>query len=246
MKILRALWLSLVVLSIASPGFAADSIGKIRVLLITGGHDFEQPQFFKLFNESPEITVRIAEHPHAHELLRPESATNYDVLVAYDMYQEISETAKGDLVNWLKQGKGLVVLHHAIASYQAWPEYSRIIGAHYYLEKSVVNGVQKPRSTYQHAVHFRVHVVDPTHPVTKGIEDFDIYDETYNLFDVTREVHPLLTTEEALSNRIIAWAKNYGSARVVYLQSGHDHFAYENPNYQRILKQALLWVANRD
>jgi hypothetical protein len=236
----------MMVISMASPAFATDSGSRIRVLLITGGHDFEQPQFFKLFSENPEITVKMAEHPHAHELLRPESATNYDLLVAYDMHQEISETAKGDLLNWLKQGKGLVVLHHAIASYQAWPEYSQIIGAHYYLEKTVVHGVQKSRSTYQHSVHFRIRIVDPAHPVTKGIEDFDIYDETYNLFDVAKEVHPLLTTEEPLSNRVIAWAKNYGPARVVYLQSGHDHFAYENPNYQRILKQALRWAANRD
>jgi hypothetical protein len=230
----------------ASLGVAADSGSKIRVLLITGGHDFEEGQFFKLFTENPEITVKIAEHPHAHELLRPDSATNYDVLAAYDMHQEISEAAKADLLNWLKQGKGLVVLHHAIASYQAWPEYSQIIGARYYLEETVVNGVSKPRSTYQHGVHFRIHIVDPTHPVTKGIADFDIDDETYNLFDVAKEVHPLLTTEEPLSNRVIAWAKSYGPAQVVYLQSGHDHFAYDNPNYQRMLKQALRWAARRD
>jgi type 1 glutamine amidotransferase len=238
--------LSIAITLSGSVALAADSGTKIRVLLVTGGHDFEQPQFFKLFTENPEITVKIAEHPRAHEFLRPESATNYDVLAAYDMHQGISETAKADLLNWLKQGKGLVVVHHAIASYQAWPEYSQIIGAHYYLEKTVVDGVPKPRSTYQHAVHFRIHVVDPANPVTNGVEDFDIYDETYNLFDVAKDVHPLLTTDEPLSNRVIAWTKNYGPARVVYLQSGHDHFAYDNPNYQRILKQALRWAAHRN
>jgi len=219
---------------------------KIRVLVVTGGHEFEHEQFFKLFSSNPDITFKPVEHPNAHRELTAEAATNYDVLVAYDMHQEISEAAKADLLAWLKQGKGLVVLHHAIASYQKWPEYSKIIGARYYLEKTTVNGVEKARSIYQHDLHFTIHVVDPNHPVTRGVEDFEIHDETYNLFDVASDVHPLLTASDPHSNKVIGWAKMYGPARVVYLQSGHDHFAYENPHYQKIVKQAIRWTAHRE
>src|SRR5690349_177691 len=117
--------------------------GKIRVLVVTGGHDFERDQFFKLFSDNGDIMFKAAEHPNVHALLKPEAAKDFDVLVAYDMHQEISEAAKADLLAWLKAGKGFVVLHHAIASYQKWPEYSKIIGARYYLEKTTVNGVEK-------------------------------------------------------------------------------------------------------
>jgi type 1 glutamine amidotransferase len=220
--------------------------GKIRVLIVTGGHDFEHEQFFKVFSDNPEITFKAAEHPNAHRELEAGSAANYDALVAYDMHQAISEQAKADLLTWLKQGKGLVVLHHAMASYQKWPEYAKIIGAHYYLEKTSVDGVEKARSIYQHDLHFPVHIVDPNHPVTRGVPDFEIHDETYNLFDVASDVHPLLTTSDPHSNKVIGWAKTYGPARVVCLQSGHDHFAYENPNYQRIVRQAIRWAAQRD
>ena len=252
MKIMRALLLCGLAAGflVAFGGFGAepakDSSGKIRVLVVTGGHDFEHDALFKLFSENPEITFEAAEHPKAHPLLRPESAGEYDVLVAYDMHQEISEQAKADLLAWLQAGKGFVVVHHAIASYQKWPEYAKIIGARYYLEKTNVDGVEKARSVYKHGMHFKVHVVDPSHPVTRGVSDFEIHDETYNLFDVANDVHPLLTTEEPESNKVIGWAKNYGKARVVYLQSGHDHFAYENPNYQQILRQAIRWAAKRD
>jgi type 1 glutamine amidotransferase len=162
------------------------------------------------------------------------------------MHQEISDETKADLLAWLKAGKGFVVLHHAIASYQEWPEYWKIIGARYYLQKKTVDGVEKARSAYKHGMHFTIHVADPDHPVTRGVKDFEIHDETYNLFDVAKDVHPLLTTDEPESNKIIGWAKTYEAARVVYLQSGHDHFAYENPNYQQILKQAIRWTARRD
>jgi type 1 glutamine amidotransferase len=224
----------------------AGKPGKIRVLVVTGGHEFEHDQFFKLFSDNPQISFHAVEHPNAHGFLKPESAEDYDVLVAYDMHQEITQDAKADLLSWLKAGKGFVVLHHAIASYQQWPEYCRIIGAHYYLQATNVDGVEKARSTYKHGMHFTIHVVDPNHPVTKGVRDFEITDETYNLFDVATDAHTLLTTDEPESNKVIGWAKNYGPARVVYLQSGHDHTAYENPNYQQILKQAIHWAARRD
>ncbi len=222
-----------------------DSPSKVRVLLVTGGHDFEQEPFFKLFKDNPDITFQAVEHPRAQALWSGVSANSFDVLVLYDMHQEISEEAKADFLARLQEGKGLVVLHHAIANYQKWPEYARIIGAHYYLEKTTVDGAEKARSTYQHDMRFAIHIADPSHPVTRGVRDFQIHDETYNLFDVYPDCHPLLTTDEPKSNKVIGWAKTYGKARVVYLQSGHDHFAYENPDYQRILAQAIRWTAGR-
>src|SRR5947207_3859216 len=249
MKPLSFWWGALILLCSGNSLMAADSSGgsteKIRVLVVTGGHDFEREPFFKLFEDNPDISYRAVEHPNAQALWQAEAAKSYDVLVLYDMHQEISEEAKADFVARLNEGKGLVVLHHAIADYQQWPEYAKIIGASYYLEKTEVDGVEKPRSAYKHDMHFTIHVADLTQPVTRGVKDFEIHDETYNLFDVAKDNHVLLTTDERESNRIIGWAKTYAKARVVYLQSGHDHFAYENPNYQQILKQAIRWTAQK-
>jgi hypothetical protein len=46
--------------------------------VVTGGHEFEHEQFFKLFSGNPDITFRSVEHPNAHRELI-EAATNYDV-----------------------------------------------------------------------------------------------------------------------------------------------------------------------
>jgi type 1 glutamine amidotransferase len=109
-----------------------------------------------------------------------------------------------------------------------------------------VDGVEKPRSAFKHGMHFKIHIADTDHPVTLGVKDFDMHDEVYKWFDVYPESPPLLTTDEPESNKVIGWTKTYEAARVVYLQSGHDHFAYENPNYQRLLRQAIRWAAKRD
>jgi type 1 glutamine amidotransferase len=251
MQTMRALFVLLVlqVLLFAFVAPAAESAqpaqGKIRVLVVTGGHGFEKEPFFKLFKDNPDITYQAVEHPQAYAMFKADAAKQYDVIVTYDYGQKITEEAKADFVARLKDGKGLVVLHHAIAAYPDWPEYWKIIGAHYYLAKTNINGVEKPRSAWKEGMHFRIHIADPNHPVTRGVSDFDTHDECYKGFDVAEDCHPLLTTEEPLSNKVIAWAKTYESARVVYIQCGHDHFAYENPNFQQILRQAIQWTARK-
>jgi type 1 glutamine amidotransferase len=252
MKIMRAL-LAVALLSLLSlprPVAAgeppAPTASPIRVLVMTGGHAFEKEPFFKLFQNNPDITYKAAEAPRDYALLRPDAAKNFDVLVLYTYNRPITEQAKADLVACLEAGKGLVILHHAIATYPDWPEYWKILGARYYLKSNVVDGVFKPRSAWKEGVPIKVHIADANHPVTHGLQDFEIHDETYKLFDVSKDCHPLLSTEQPLSNPVIAWSKTYAKARVVYIQSGHDHTAYENPNYVQLLRQALRWTAGKD
>ena len=241
-----ALLTALLPLRLVAADTTAASANKIRILLITGGHGFEKEPFFKVFEDNPDITVQAVEHPAAYAKFNDAESRNYDVIVMYDFNQKIPDDARADFVARLKEGKGLVVLHHAIAAYPDWPEYWKIIGARYYLQKTTVDGVEKARSAWKEGMHYKLHIADPAHPVTRGLKDYEVHDETYKWFDVAKDCHPLLTTDEPESNPVIAWAKTYGNARVVYLQSGHDHFAYENPNFQQVLRQAIRWTAAKD
>lgn len=243
-SILLIFSLSLVAsLGLRAADTAATSPSKTRLLVVTGGHDFEQAPFFKLF-QTDNLTCQAVEHPKAHAFFKPEAAAQYDVIVLYDMWQDITDEAKADLIKLLQQGKGLVALHHCLASYQNWPEYEKIIGGKYYLKKEIVNGSEVAASTYQHDVDFTVHVV-PGHPVVRGLSDFKIHDETYGKIGVQSLVKPLLTTTEPTSGKTIGWAHEYGPSKVVYLALGHDHQAYENPNFQKFLYQAIAWTAGK-
>jgi hypothetical protein len=224
----------------------ANAAGKIRVLIVTGGHPFDPDAFFAIFRNNPDITYRWVEHPKAQAWFKAEAAQQYDVVLAYDNYQEISEEAKADFVNLIKGGKGLVVVHHGIGSYLDWPEYWKIMGMRWYHTNTMVDGVVKfsyPSDSDDN--HFRVHVVDPEHPVTRGMKDYDMIDETYKAFDVYAGSQPLLTTDCPISNKVIAWAKTYGEGRVVCIQSGHGPNAYVNPNFQTFLRQAIQWTAKK-
>lgn len=240
----RAALLILGVLLLNACLSAADS--PTRILLVTGGHAYETNQFEAMFKSFPGVELKTATHPHAHAWLKADRAREYDVLVLYDMWQEIDDEARADFTARLREGKGLVSLHHSMANYQGWPEFERIIGGKYNLEPRTVDGEPRPGSTFKHDVIMDVRVANNHHPVLRGVDDFEIHDETYGQFDVLPEVQTLLTTSQPTSSPIVAWAKRHERARVVFIQLGHDHFAYENPAYRRLVANAIHWVAGKN
>jgi len=230
----------------AIPSTAGES-GKIKILVFTGGHDFEHDPFFTLFQGYDDIEYTEAVQPKAVEMFADGGVMQFDVLVFYDMWENITDAQKEGFLKYLKAGKGLVALHHSIADYQKWPEFVNILGGTYITDEKgrTVAGKQFPRSNYKHDVDFKVTVADPNHPITQGIGDFDVHDETYSGFYVQPNSHVLLKANHPTSDPVIAWTKESASARVVYIQLGHDHQAYQNPNYRRLVAQAIRYVAQR-
>jgi len=215
----------------------------IRILVITGGHDYKVEQFNQMLTSlGDNISYQVAELPAAYEKFRPENRSKYDVLVFYHMWQKITDEQKKDFADCIRQGKPLVALHHSICAYDDWPEYFDIIGGKYFHKPTTVKGKEYQPCTYIHDLHFKVKISDPKHPVTQGIKDFEVFDETYKGYYVEVGVTPLLTTDEPTSTPVIGWTKKYGKAQVVTLQSGHDAPTFENPNFRKILKQSIEWT----
>jgi len=219
------------------------SAKQIRILVVTGGHGYKVEQFNQMLTSLGEnITYQIAELPAAYDMFLPENRSKYDVLVFYHMWQEITEDQATVFADCIRKGKPLVALHHSICAYDDWPEYFNIIGGKYFHKPTVVNGKEYAVCSYIHDLHFNVKIDDPKHPVTKGMKDFEIFDETYKGYYVEEGVTPLLTTNEPSSTSVIGWTKQYGKARVVTLQSGHDVPTFENPNFRKLLKQSVEWA----
>lgn len=217
---------------------------KVRILVVTGGHDFEESSFFQMFEEMKDISyTHLRFKQGAEEMLTPDAARDYDAIVFYDMNQNREPHWKGWLA-LLEKGKGTVFLHHALGSYPDWDEYGRIVGGRANFDyKRVIEGV--PHTTFKHDVAFQVKIADKSHPITNGLKDFDILDETYNRFVVNPDVHVLLTAEHPTSGKIICWTHRYKNSPVVYLQLGHGPTAYENRNFRMLLERSIKWAAGR-
>jgi type 1 glutamine amidotransferase len=223
----------------------AAEAGRLKVVVVTGGHDFEREPFFKMLDSIEEITYTEAIQKDHSELFEDISGWDYDVIVFYSMTQEISQKRRQNFLKLLDRGVGVVALHHIMCAFQEWPEFKNIIGTKYYLKDTTEDGVMCKAGSYQHDIDMPISVVDKQHPITEGMGDFVIHDEGYKNCWFDRDNHVLLIADHPASDKTVCWVRNYGRSRVCTIQLGHDSKAYENRNYRRLVKQAILWAADR-
>jgi hypothetical protein len=101
-----------------------------KILIITGGHDFD-PSFYKIFNSYVDVQYDTISQPRFNKMISSGLTRNYSALVFYDMWQEINDEQISGYINLLDKGQGIVYLHHALAAYQHWDEFIKIIGGKY-------------------------------------------------------------------------------------------------------------------
>ena len=171
----------------------------------------------------------------------------------------------------LDEGKGMVFLHHAIAGWPAWEGYAEIVGGRFHYQPAALDGIDYPDSGYRHDVTHTVEVLDPTHPICAGIDPtFSITDEVY-LFPVLEDrVEPLMRSSYDFvdsnfysadlairgsrndrtgwhhppGSNLVAWTRTVGASSIAYVQFGDGPDTYADPNYRRIVANAIRWAAD--
>ena len=122
-------------------------------------------------------------------------------------------------------------MHHALLAWEKWPFWNDLIG------------FDNRNFRYKEGLQLKIVVNDATHPITKGVQDFETLDEGYVLhgtYDDQGTV--LLTTEHEDAMPQVAWARQTGDCRVFCLTLGHDHEAWANPSFREILRRGIVWA----
>jgi len=170
-----------------------------------------------------------------------ERRAEYDVLLFFNFHQETpgssgspaDEATKAALDTLGDSEQGIFILHHALLAYPDWPPWARLVG------------LQAPSWRVHMDINLSIQVANPNHPITEGLNDWTMLDETYVVGEPDGDSEILLITEDPKSMRSIAWTRRYKNARVFCFQSGHDHNAYENPNFRRVISRGIQWAAGR-
>jgi uncharacterized protein len=183
-----------------------------NVLVVTGGHPFEEEPFLAIFDALPGIAWRHAPIPGAREHFRPGAAGKFDAIVCYDMQglefrkpdpprrlEPPADYAEG-FRGMLEAGQGIVFLHHALSAWPAWPLWAEVVGGRWHYLPGELDDQRWPASGYTAELPHRVSCVDPSHPVCAGVEDgFDIVDELYLNPILEHRIVPLLRTDFELT-----------------------------------------------
>ncbi|MCP4639564.1 MAG: ThuA domain-containing protein, partial [bacterium] len=106
---------------------------KIRALIFSGrnNHDWKTttPCLQKMYEGSGRFTVDVTDDPST---CTDESLAKYDVIVDnWSAFPEMTgrqwgETAENAVLDFIRGGKGFVVIHAATACFEDWPEFLEI------------------------------------------------------------------------------------------------------------------------
>jgi type 1 glutamine amidotransferase len=258
----------------------------IKLLLAVRGHAFDRNALDAIFQAMDGISATMVDQPAAAQLMNPDGMASYDALVLYDMpgldfaqtvdrpgYVDPGANFRDGFEALLRQGKGIVALHHSLAGWPAWPEYADYLGGTFLYRPGPVRGVDKPDSGYRHAVDYIAESVAPDHPVMAGIPaSFAMKDELYlgemfeddvtpllrarysyvrdNFYSATAAMEGRLFDNEGWSHadgsNLIGWTRRALNSPIVYLQPGDDQTTYDNPIYRRLVENAIRWVISPD
>lgn len=172
------------------------------------------------------------ERTTARSVLLPGEIDRYDVVVDYRTQHGTREAELDGLLGFVRDGGGYVGIHGAgDIDDRVKPEFLDFLGGQF---------IQHPQQSDLH-----VDIV-ADHPVVEDVENFDTYDEPYEL-EYSDEVEVLADTHhDSFGTMPVLWTKPYGEGRVVYCSLGHRTEVFRNGSFRRIVRNAVRWSARRD
>ena len=218
----------------------AGATPPLRVAVVTGHHPLDFPNFQAAFRSLAGVDAYI-QHMEDFVSDAGNARKGYGTVVFYNMHQH----TPGNETNWYDKKtkpaldelgttpQGIFILHHALLAFPKWPMWSKIVG------------IQDRSFGYHHGQKVRTEIFRRDHPITRGLEPWEMEDETYDMADAGQGSEILLTYNHPKSMRTIAWTRTFKKARVFCYAAGHDKTAYEDPNFREVVRRGILWTAGR-
>lgn len=141
------------------------------------------------------------------------------------------QTLRKGLLDFVRNGKGLVGVHAATDCFYDWPEYGEMMGAYF--------------SGHPWSETVTIKIDDPGHPLMRAFKGtrFAVNDEIYQFREpYSRDaLRVLLSLDTGATNMnkgeairrqdgdfAVAWIREYGQGRVFYFSLGHRHEIFWN------------------
>jgi len=231
----------------------AQAPPKVKVLILTGVNNHQwaatTPVLREILEQTGRFDVRVNEEVRGNGA---ETFAPYDVLLLN--YNDMKHTAgpwwddraRQALIEFVRNGKGLVSYHASNNAFWGWDEFDKMVGGTW-------------RETASHGPYhaYTVKIVDPDDPVTKGMPaTFAETDELYHRLSMQPGIHLLATAWDDTKNcwkgtqncgtgkdEPLIWTLKYGTGRVFQTALGHDVKAMDSPGFRLTLVRGTEWAA---
>ncbi|MBI4578531.1 MAG: ThuA domain-containing protein [Planctomycetes bacterium] len=232
---LLAVLLSLLALGCAEP------YRPQKVLMVVGGahHDYVglPVALASRLNGRGDVSVEVTDDLPA---LTAKTIAPYRVLIFNTCHRPpLNDEIKHAILDYVRAGNGLVVVHCSLWSYYDWPEWTKLIGGHV--------------ETHDKYGTYEVVVLDPGHATMLSLGNrFMITDEPYLVDERDPDATVLVETAEPRHDREgrlrpgpdpQVWVKRHGQGRIFVTTFGHDAAAQESESFLTLLHNGIRWAA---
>lgn len=209
----------------------------MKALIVRGGWDGHEPlQVSDILAEALRqngFKVEISETLDA--FLDVEKLKGLDLIVPEWTMGTIKQEQLKPVLEAVKSGVGIAGLHGGMCdAFRQETEWQFMCGGQW---------VSHPGGG---GITYDVHIVNPNHPLTRGMHDFKVTSEQYYM-----HVDPII---EVLATTIfpdygsvvmpVAWTKTYGQGRVFYSSLGHVAQVFDqNPQILQLMTNGMIWAA---
>jgi putative membrane-bound dehydrogenase-like protein len=159
--------------------------------------------------------------------LNPQKLAWYDGLMIYANHDSITQSQEDALLNFVKGGRGFIPLHCASWCFRNSEKYVDLVGGQFLKHDTAT---------------FTATIINKEHPVMQGVEEFAAWDETYVHDKLSSDRMVLMERVEGDHHEPWTWVKEHGKGRVFYTASGHDERVWDNPGFQKLVKQGIVWA----
>jgi len=204
------------------------SAASLRVLFLGDNAGHRPTNRFEIMQ--PALAPRGIELTYTDTLdsLNSTNLARYDALLIYANHMRISPDQEKALLDYVEGGRGLVPIHSASFCFLNSPNYVELVGGQF---KSHGAGV------------FKETIVNPDHPLMKGLATIESWDESYvhSKHNTNRVV--LSERRDDKGNEPYTWVREFGKGRVFYTAWGHDQRTWGDSNFVALVERGIRWAA---
>jgi type 1 glutamine amidotransferase len=145
---------------------------------------------------------------------------------ATDQTPWVDDTVQAAFLDYVRQGKSLLVIHSGSAGYAEMPVLRSLMGGTFLHHPPQCQVTVEPR---------------PGHPLTSSAASFTLVDEHYHMALDDEQADVFLTTRSEHGAQPGGWTRLEGAGRVCLLTPGHNLEVWLQPSYQAVIANALRW-----
>jgi type 1 glutamine amidotransferase len=182
---------------------------------------------------------------------RPEGLRDFDAIVVVSATGDwgLDDSQKAALLEFVRGGGGIVVMHAGIDANHGWKDYIDMVGGEF---------VSHPFNSGERPLFpFPLLNENPSMPMTSFLpRQFIKQDELYVIRNFSRDdIEVLVSVDKGVldmsreAGRLppdrdipVAWIKHYGRGRVFASTIGHHKEAFDDPEVARMYAEAIKWV----